>query len=506
MRRKVTICGLLTLLVLLGGMYAPSAAQSDGTPVGICTGGVVCGPSPSVSFPTFPTLTPIRWGAFPSYDTARRYEPSAGGRAWYVAPDGDDNAEGTQQAPLATIRHAVQLAASGDVVWVLPGEYELGGEGEYEGLVLETDGLTLAATEIGQAILTPAHPDTKLGIAARADDLTVDGLVVRGFSNAGVEFGRVGNPQRGLVLAHLLVEQTGEGVLAVYGGDGVQPVVEGMLIYDLWLRQIGLIGLQCGQGPCDSLRWEAIRVEMPSTENETANDAIALEAGENIVLFNVEIAGSPGDGIDLKTGTGVVANALVHDVARNGIKIWHGGDVINALVYNTDADAALVFEAGRYRILNTLVARHAWGQSAYAMTAAYDTATQGGSVEIVNSVFYQNSGAVWVAPTMALQISHSLLGGAANGVELEWGDLSVGEATQPLSVLEAHGAGDGNLPFNADPAFFAPDEGDYRWGAQSALLDAGTDAVPLLPFDLFGQPRVQGAAVDLGPIEGPSAP
>lgn len=505
MHRVSQVFGALALIMALGGMGAPTIAQSGEAPSGICAGGTVCGPSPSVSFPIFPTLTPIRWDAFPTYDLARHYAPAQGGRAWYVAVDGDDHADGTAEAPLASLGRAVERATNGDVIWVRPGQYTLGGAGLYEGLILATDGLTLAATEIGQVTLTPAHADTKLGIAARADNLTVDGFVVRGFADVGVEFGRAESSQRGLVLAHLRIEQTAEGVRAVYGGDGLQPLTDGMLIYDLWLREIGLIGLQCGQGPCDSLRWEAIRVEMPSTANETANDAIALESGENIVLFNVEVAGAPGDGIDLKTGTGVVANALVHDVARNGIKIWHGGDVINALVYNTDADAALVFEAGRYRILNTLVARHAWGLSAYAMTAAYDTADQGGSMEIVNSVFYENSGAIWVAPTMELRVSHSLLTRSTNGIELEWSDLSVGETAQPLSALETRGAGEGNLPFGAEAAFFAPQAGDYRWGAESALLDAGTDAVPLPPFDLFGQPRVQGAAVDLGPIEGPTA-
>ncbi len=507
MRRIYALCGVLMLLVTLGGMGTPVVAQGDGTlPAGICAGGSVCGPSPNVPFPTFSTLTPIHWGAFPSYALARNYTPAEGGRAWYVATDGNDTAAGTRQAPLATPARALELAAPGDVIWVDAGTYALGSTDAYEGLILDTPDITLAAIEIGQVTFTPATAETKLGLAVRADGVTVDGFVVRGFASVGVEFGRIDGPQQGVVLAHLLVEQTDEGVRAVYGGDGTQPVVDGMLIYDLWLRRIGLIGLQCGQGPCDSMRWEAIRVEMPSTDNDTATDAIALEAGENIVLFNVEVAGSPGDGIDLKTKTGVVANVLVHDVARNGIKIWHGGDVINTLVYNTDADAALVFEAGRYRILNTLVARHAWGQSAYAMTAAYDSAAQRGSLEIVNSVFYQNSGAVWVAPSQKLHVTHALLTGAANGNELEWGDLTVGENAQPISALEAHDAGEGNLPFDADPAFFAPDAGDYRWGAASALLDAGTDTVPLPDFDLFGQPRVQGEAVDLGPIEGPTTP
>jgi len=49
--------------------------------------------------------------------------PLGGGREYWVAPDGDDNAAGREAAPFRTIQHAADLAGPGDTVWVKPGVY-----------------------------------------------------------------------------------------------------------------------------------------------------------------------------------------------------------------------------------------------------------------------------------------------------------------------------------------------------------------------------------------------
>jgi hypothetical protein len=495
---------LAAALILAGTIHTPGLAQE--APIGICDG-AICGPSRAFTVDQFPTLTEIDWGAFPT-PADRAYAPQDGGQAWIVAPDGSDTNPGTADAPFATLGHAVEVAQAGDVIWVADGEYQIGGADFYEGLILETPAITLAAQHIGGAILTPADPYTQIGIAARADDLIVDGFVIRGFSGVGIEFGRTASPpQRSARLQHLLVEGSEEGIRAAYGGNGT-PLIDGLLVYDVWLRQISSIAMQCGEGPCNSLRWEALRIEMPTDDTgNSALDALAVESGDNILVFNAEISGASADGIDLKSTRNVVANVIVHDIGRNGIKLWRGGDVINALVYNTDADAAIVFDAGApYRVLNTLVARHSWGQSAYAMSAAYDHPTEPGQLQIINSVFYQNSGAIWVAPAFTLDVQNSIFFGSGNGQELIWGDLGIGEQDQPLSALEAAGGGSNNLGF-VDPVFANPDAGDYAWDTTSPLFDAGTTtAVPLPDFDLYGHPRVVGLSVDLGPWEIRPAP
>jgi hypothetical protein len=494
---------ILMIALTLGALAVPVAAQQVPSRAGICEG-AVCGPSGGFSSDSFPTLTNIRWDAFPANVPREQYVAAMGARAIYVAPGGSDAAPGTRNAPLGTLNHAVSIARAGDVIWVADGEYRVGLPDEYEALVLSKPQVTLAAERIGGAVLVPARENHRVGLRVEADGVTVDGFVVRGFAEVGVEFGRITSPQVGLVLKHLLVERSDEGIRSVYGGNRRQPLTDGVLLYDIWLRDIAFIGLQCGEGPCHSLRLEALRIEMPSGDDEDSGaDAIALEAGDNIVVFNAEVSGASGDGIDLKSASAVVANVVVHDIGRNGIKIWYGGDIINALVYNTGADAALVFEAGIFRILNTLVARHAWGGRAYTMTAAYDSPREPGRMEIINSVFYQNAGAVWISPGMALDVRNSLWFGAGNGMVLEWGgNLLIGAGERPISALEALGAGKANRD-TVDPRFANPNAGDFSWGANSPLRDTGTAAVPLPSFDLLGRPRIAGRAVDLGPWELP---
>lgn len=505
--RLVKVIILIAGIVLSSGTFSPAAPiTAQEAPAGIC-GGKICGPSGAFTVAQFPTLTQIDWSAFPTLSD-RAYVPQDGGREWSVATTGSDTNAGTADAPFVTPGHAVEVAQTGDVIWVADGEYRLGGSDVYEGLILDTPGVTLAARTIGGAILTPADPYTQNGILARADNLILDGFVIRGFSGVGIEFGRTDSPpQRSARLQHLLVEGPEEGIRAAYGGNG-QPVIDGLLVYDVWLRQISSIGMQCGEGPCNNLRWEALRVEMPTGDTgNSALDALALESGDNVVVFNAEVSGASADGIDLKSTRNAVANVIVHDIGRNGIKLWRGGDVINALVYNTDADAALVFETGApYRVLNTLVARHSWGNSAYTMSAGYDNPTEPGQLQIINSVFYQNSGAIWVSSAFTLDVQNSIFFGSGNGQELVWGDLGVGEMDQPISALEAAGGGKNNPGF-VDPGFANPDQGDYAWNPDSPLFDAGTTTAVQLPdFDLYGHPRMVGLSVDLGPWEVRPAP
>ncbi|MCR4582077.1 MAG: right-handed parallel beta-helix repeat-containing protein [Prevotella sp.] len=50
---------------------------------------------------------------------------TANSKAIYVAPDGDDNAEGTLSAPLATLPAAYKLVTTGDTVWFRGGTYKI---------------------------------------------------------------------------------------------------------------------------------------------------------------------------------------------------------------------------------------------------------------------------------------------------------------------------------------------------------------------------------------------
>ncbi len=511
-RRLLTTLLLCVAMAQLALAQAPEWEPTYIDEPGVCEGGVICGPSGNFTAETFPTVADIDWEAFPA-NPSRPYGPAEGGRVWHVAPGGDDDATGDTDAPLATVERAVELAGTDDVILVADGVYPVG---VYEdSIIMDTPGVTLAAEHVGGAVLTPVSEEWAWlsGIVASADNLVIDGFVIRDFSRGyGVYFGRLDSPQRNLVLRHLWIEGVEDAIRSAIPDSGAthrQPVIEGLLLYDVAVRR-ALIGFNCGEGPCKSMRVEALSIDLTSdaaTDVGSWGDGVAVENGEHVVVFNAEVTGAGADGIDLKATRVVVANVHVHDVQRNGVKLWRDGDVINALVYNTGADAAIVFDAGgQYRILNSVVARHAYGGQAYAGSVAYDNPEEAGSLSVVNSVFYQNAGALWVAGAFALDVRATLFYGSGNGQELIWarpeGEIAIGEADRAFSALEAAGGGGYGFDF-VDPGFLNPDAGDYHLAAEAFARDRGLgDVGALPPFDLEGRPRVAGAAVDLGPYEG----
>jgi hypothetical protein len=509
------IFGGLVPSVLLGVSLFGGSVAAQGTglipvdEVGVCENGAICGPTGALTLAEpFPSVIDIDWAAFP-VNPARPYAPAAGGRTWQVAPGGDDAAAGTPDAPLATIEQALELAVSGDVIWVADGEYPVGRFDD--SLIMTTPGVTLAAEHVGGVTLVPLDDDWTwlAAINAQADDLVIDGFVIQGFTRgSGVFFGRLDSPQRGLVLRHLRIDGVGDALRSAIPeqSPNAQPVIAGLLVYDVAIRN-ALIGFNCGEGPCDDIRLEALDVVMPGVGEGSGADAVAIENGDNIVVFNAHITGAAADGLDFKAMHVAVANVIVHDVARNGIKLWHDGDVINALVYHTGADAALVFDAGgTYHVLNSVIARHAVGESAYAGTVSYDHPQEPGSLSLVNSIFYENSGALWVSGAFALDAQATLFYGAVDDQELIWSlpdEVLIGEMSQPPEALATVGGGN-LLPFH-DPGFVDPLAGDYHLAADAYAHDRGvSEGIAALPdFDLAGNPRLAGAAIDLGPYEQP---
>ncbi len=510
-QRWCVLWGFVLILLLVIPVSAQGPEGWEPTYInepGICDG-AICGPSGPFTTETFPTIIDIDWAAFPA-NPPRPYEPAPGGQLWYVAPGGSDEAAGSTDAPLASIDRAIALAQTGDLILVADGTYPVGLSDD--SLILATPGVTLAAENVGGAVLEPLSDDWVWlpGIAAYADDLVIDGFVIRGFSSGvGVYFGRLDSPQRNLVLRHLWIEGVGDGLLSIIpeGARDAQPMVEGLLVYDVAIRE-ALIGFNCGQGPCDDVRLEALSIDLATEadiDTGSWGDAVAIESGDNVVVFNADITGAGADGLDFKATRVAIANVTVHDVARNGIKCWHDGDVINALVYNTGADASIVFDSGGdYRIANSTIARHSVGVSAYAGTVSYDNPEDPGSLTLVNSIFYQNAGALWVSGAFTLDVQATLFFGSGNGQELIWSrepEVFIGEDESPFAALEAAGGGCCGFDF-VDPSFVNPDAGDYHLQPGAFARDRGlTEGIENLPpFDLLGQPRVVGP-IDLGPYE-----
>lgn len=469
---------------------------SPGAPLPVCS-----------TPPAIATIAPIDELRFPADPTAP-YSPLPGGRIWYVAITGNDSGAGTAGDPLRTVNQAVVSAVAGDVILVHEGIYYVQDPSENSaGIVLDKNDVTLANYPGETVVLRPAG--SSYGLLVSGDRVVVDGFDIQYFAGGGIYFGRLASPQQQLVLKNLTVQGGTDGIRAVVAPSIPNPtsLIQGLLLSNVTIAgsKSTLVGFNCGEGPCDDVKMQNLLVTMGGGgAGNSGSDAIAMESGDNILVVGSRVTGASADGFDFKCTRVAIVNSIAANVARNGMKLWQGGDIVNSLIYNTGADAAVVFDgAGDYRLLNSVVAYHSVGASAYSMTVGYGNA---GAItlEITNSIFYRNSGDANASATTSLNLRNSILFGSENGQEMSWDKpppITVGEAADPIASLEAAGGGADNPGF-VDPLFADPAGADWTLQSGSPGVDAGTGAsAPFPSYDILCAPRVVGAAADLGAYE-----
>jgi hypothetical protein len=457
-----------------------------------------------------PTIAALDWAAFP---IPLEQRPAPTGRTLVVAPWGSDaEGDGSFEAPWRSLRRGVQAAAAGDWVVARGGLYEEGPEGEFIALELgeASSGVVVAAFQGEPVVVRPARVGINYGLSVWGDQIAVHGLRFEGFPQAGAVLGRQGRTTRGIALSSMTFVFEGDAVtngIAVVPDNGGEPVIEGLLLRDVRVTGAS-IGIQCNVGPCDHVRMEGVVVVGQGRGESSALDGIASERGRNYLLLDVEVSEAGADGIDLKVADVAVIGAFVHHVGRNGIKLWRGGDVVNAVVSHTGADTAVSFgEAGRYRLLHAVVAYHNFGGlNAYSLTAGYQQPGEGFQIEILNSAFFRNAGGLYLPAGASVVVDNNLFAEIDNqDILTAWSPLEGAQKTFELSggaeALETHGLGSGNLPVGLDPGFVAPQEADYQLRDGSPLLGAARAVDEASPLDLAGSARPQGSGPDVGAYE-----
>ncbi len=383
-----------------------------------------------------------------------------------------------------SIAAALRAAKPGGVVVVSGGEYaEQDPDAGHLGLVIRKP-VTLMARP-GQKVVVRPRGEAHSGLIVKASDVVVRGIHLRGFRNLGVVWD--GAVQR-TVLADLHVEGSEEGIATM------DSRLDGLLAFNVRVSKASNIGFHCGQGPCRNWRLENVTVDLSGGGSGSGADAFAIESGDNFLLVNVTTTGAAADGIDVKGKRVVVYNCHVHHVGRNGIKLWQGGDVINTVVHHTGADAALVTEEGRIRILHSVFGFHNYrGDTSYFGTLGYDT--RGVSkAEIINSIFFNASGGLWIDPKAEVVVRGSIFWNNENGNVLEHGNhrITIAGGSPQFGKL---GYGAGRI---VDPKLDA----SMKPQAGSAARNGGVRLGQQYPaHDRRGQPRLRGPAPDVGAYE-----
>jgi len=174
-------------------------------------------------------------------------------------------------------------------------------------------------------------------------------------------------------------------------------------------------------------------------------------------------------------------NCLIHD--NTSVNLGNGGYAGG--VWSGGAGSIATFK-------NCTVARN----SAETRGGGIISVNAGNAI-IHNSIVAQNTSPL--GPQMWL--AGGFFGGSASFATIEWSLLEGGQAMVLIQGLSSLTWGEGNL--DADPMFISPAAGNFRLQCHSPAIDAGNDA--LVPteakLDLDGNPRIVGAAVDLGAYE-----
>lgn len=446
-----------------------------------------------------PTIVPLDWDAFPR-DPGPRY--AVKGRVWAVEPNGRDSAAGTERHPLKTITKALELARSGDLVRVHAGTYSEGDAEGYHALLIERPHITLTAAPRELVTVVP-RGQQKRGLGIRGDHAVVNGINFSGF-RCGIEVGLETRTHRDVVISNLRIDaRPGDdesgGIISFEDTRSKGfPTMEGLLIKNVEVTG-AVLSISCNGGPCKSWRLEDVKVTGNRKGAGSGADAIAIEEGDNMLFHRVEASQALADGIDTKATRVVVWGCRVHDVVRNGVKLWDGGDVVNTIIHHTGADAALVVKKGRVRLLHSLISHHNYGVgTSYNVTMGHGEKDPL-RVEIINSIIVRTSGGMYLNQQSKVRIQSSLFFGMENGKLLGKGNeenLSEVMLAQGAAGIRRLGLGTGNLV--ADPRL----DGQWRARPGSPAIDRGQVLNRFYPTtDIVGRPRVQGSGPDLGPFE-----
>ncbi len=445
----------------------------------------------------WPQKAGVDWTKFPSLPPLN---PRANAQVIHVAPDGDDGSGlGSFKSPLKSLRAALERATPGAWVVVRGGTY-LEGDGDFIGVRLEKrhKGVVVTAYKGEEVIVKPANKDVTYGLEISGDDITVVGLKFE-FSRVGATIGDAGRTMRNLVLARCAFDANAGILILPPPNPDRSPIIDGVLLHDVKVSGAEM-GVSCNDGPCVNMRYEGLEVVGRASDAGSGADAVAAEAGDNIALIDVKVSGVGADGIDLKATRVAIANATISSVGRNGLKLWGGGDVFGTTIHKTGADASVVFGAGQYRLLHSVVAEHNYkGPTSYSMTVSYDE-REPTSIEVANTVFWRNSGGVFFAPHAEVTLRNNVFSQIGNQRAFDHRELSVSTTDSPGGLKKADIGAETSL-MNTKPGFADSDAGDFHIGPGSPLRDAGASLKTVPDFDADDAPRVVGKAPDVGAYE-----
>ena len=450
------------------------------------------------------------WGAGPAF--AEEY---------YVAPNGDDSNSGSADAPWRSPGYASRRLEPGDTLIIRYGRYVLS---RYDEDILQPPSgsagkwITIRGEKPGRRPVLAGRENLICAIdISGADYVRVENLEICSDASAGGKrrwfregVSNVGEPSRHVVLRNLRIHHLDEMGVDLQDVDDIE-------IVDCRIEYCGFGSIGGPEGEEGGWRNVVIRdcrlsfgghyyqggdgSERPYDRP----DGLGNEASAGpISIVDTVAEHNRGDGLDSKSRNVTIERCLVANNSCDGIKLWGGGSAVrNTLVYGCGDGvggaspwAGLVIgtreRGAEFEVVNLTLHDNAQ-RRAYPLYVQYDDRDIDIEVTMRNCIVAGGYGVAYFGPSVELTADHNLFHrpGGGEQVEANGRTYSAGQLGQ---------LGEGNV--YGDPEFVRPawgKPGDYMLRKGSPALDAGTD--PLQGADIDGDPRVFGAAVDLGAHE-----
>lgn len=478
---------------------------------------------------------------------ATRGSGSAGDvdKQFWVSPDGDDGASGSQDDPWATLQHAVDESSPGTTVFVGGGTYE-------EVLTFSTSGepgrpISVVADEGQQPVLDGTSLDVPAGQSAMVEidgqhDIVLEGLEITGYRSdvsGEVPIGVfVTGESRDIRLAGLSIHDLGTSFqgrnggdahgIAVYGTSSTQPIsgleVVDSELYDLSLGSSEALVLN---GNVTDFLVEGNRVHDSNNIGidvigfeGTASDPSVDQARDGVIrgneVWNIDSKGNPAygddrsaDGIYVDGGRDVLIEGnVIHDVnigielaSEHADRATRNVTVRNNLVYDSTAIGVAIGGYDRRRgstesctLVNNTIVR----SEGPALLVQFDTRDN----LMANNVIVAGDSHVFVENRYRENVGNTL------DYNLYWSEDAASRGTWEWKGRQfdtfarwSDDSGNDEHSMFADPEFRDPETGDFALDEASPGVDGGLRLAVAGTTDLVGSPRSQGSAIDMGAYE-----
>jgi parallel beta-helix repeat protein len=421
---------------------------------------------------------------------------TASAATYYVATTGNDSSNGSSAAPWATLQHAVETIAPGDVVLVR--------SGTYAGCRIRNSGTPAApktlARDVGATVVVntpgPQNGHSSLieienGSGSEVTDWIVDGLEVASSPHHGIDI-RITNRVtiRNCYVHHSAPSATGTGIFlafsshptienndssfntehGIYQSNSADyPTIRGNRSHHNNAAGIHMNGDYSSRCPCGSTVRDGI---------------ISFALVENNVIYENGTAGGSAinaDGVD----DSIFRNNLLYDNHASGISL-----------FSIDGSHG----SSRNKVYNNTIVQAANGRWCVNIPGKGKKGNPTGNV-VKNNILYTervDKGAIAVYSTAA-----GVLDSDYNVVVDRFSTNGGTSVTSTLAQWQALGYDSHSFVSTASALFVDPAASIYQLKTGSPAIDAGVNLSPDVVADINGLARPQRTAYDIGCYEMP---